>query len=532
MKKIITICAALIMTANVFAQAPQKMSYQAVIRNSSNALITSTPVGMQISILQGSASGIAVYIETQTPSTNANGLVSLEIGSGAPVAGTFAGINWATGPYFIKTETDPTGGTAYTISGTSELMSVPYALYSANGTPGPTGATGPSGADGAIGATGAAGATGANGATGATGTSGSADAWSRLGNVGTVDGTNFIGTTDNIPFNIRVNNQKAGRVRFNGASAGETFLGYQAGNSNTSPYNVGIGYRALFSNTTGNSNTANGISALYSNTTGNNNTASGINVLYSNTTGSNNTANGFYALYNNTTGNLNTANGPAALYTNTTGNNNTANGVNALYFNTTGFQNTANGFGAGSNITTGSNNTAIGYDAQVPTATASGQVRIGNEFIAYAGVQVAWTITSDKRWKADIQPSNLGLDFISKLKPVSYTRNNNESKKREYGFIAQELEETLISSGAADNGIITKDDEGMYGVRYNDLMAPMVKAIQELDKENEELRMKNEELKAEIKELKTESKDLNNKFSGLESMLKTLQLQLSVEAKK
>ena len=132
MKKIYSILAGLLLTASVFAQAPQKMSYQAVIRNSSNALITSTPVGMQISIMQGSPTGTAVYIETQTPSTNANGLVSLEIGTGTVITGTFSAINWAAGPYFIKTETDPTGGTAYTIAGTNELMSVPYALFSAN----------------------------------------------------------------------------------------------------------------------------------------------------------------------------------------------------------------------------------------------------------------------------------------------------------------------------------------------------------------------------------------------------------------
>ncbi len=128
MKKIITICAAILMSATIFAQAPQKMSYQAVIRNSSNALIISTPVGMQISILQGSSSGTVVYAETQTPSTNANGLVSLEIGNGTPVTGTFAGINWANGPYFIKTQTDPAGGANYSITGTSQLLSVPYAL--------------------------------------------------------------------------------------------------------------------------------------------------------------------------------------------------------------------------------------------------------------------------------------------------------------------------------------------------------------------------------------------------------------------
>ena len=132
MKKIYSILAGLLLTASVFAQAPQKMSYQAVIRNSSNTLITSAPVGMQISVLQGSASGTAVYVETQTPSTNANGLVSVEIGGGTVVSGNFSSINWATGPYFIKTETDPTGGTVYTITGTNELMSVPYALNAAN----------------------------------------------------------------------------------------------------------------------------------------------------------------------------------------------------------------------------------------------------------------------------------------------------------------------------------------------------------------------------------------------------------------
>jgi hypothetical protein len=129
MKKIITICAVLLITASVFAQTPEKMSYQAVVRNGSNALVTSTTVGMQISILQGSVSGTSIYVETQTPSTNANGLVSLEIGAGTVVSGNFTTIDWANGPYFIKTETDPTGGTNYTITGTSQLLSVPYALH-------------------------------------------------------------------------------------------------------------------------------------------------------------------------------------------------------------------------------------------------------------------------------------------------------------------------------------------------------------------------------------------------------------------
>lgn len=116
------------------AQVPQKMSYQAVIRNASNALITNSSIGMRISILQGSSIGTAVYVETQTVTTNSNGLVTLEIGTGTVVSGAFSAIAWGTNTYFIKTETDPTGGKNYTILGTSQFLSVPYALYSGDAT--------------------------------------------------------------------------------------------------------------------------------------------------------------------------------------------------------------------------------------------------------------------------------------------------------------------------------------------------------------------------------------------------------------
>lgn len=135
MKKLFTIILAVFLTATVWAQSPNKMSYQAVIRDASNNLVSSTAVAMQISILQGSIGGTAVYVETQTPTTNANGLINIELGGGTVVSGNFSTINWANGPYFVKTETDPdgaTGGIAYTITGTSQLLSVPYALYAAN----------------------------------------------------------------------------------------------------------------------------------------------------------------------------------------------------------------------------------------------------------------------------------------------------------------------------------------------------------------------------------------------------------------
>ena len=129
MKKLFTSFLSVLLTFCAFAQSPEKMSYQAVIRNSRNALVTNTQVGMQISILQYSANGTTVYLETQTPTSNANGLVSVEIGAGTVVGGDFTTIDWANGPYFIKTETDPAGGTSYTITGTSQLLSVPYALH-------------------------------------------------------------------------------------------------------------------------------------------------------------------------------------------------------------------------------------------------------------------------------------------------------------------------------------------------------------------------------------------------------------------
>ncbi len=125
MKRILTVLAAALLTAGLFAQAPQKMSYQAVIRDADNNLIMNQTIGMQISILQGSDAGNVVYSETLTPTTNDNGLVTIEIGGGAD----FAEIDWADGPYFIKTEADPDGGSSYTIEGTSQLLTVPYALH-------------------------------------------------------------------------------------------------------------------------------------------------------------------------------------------------------------------------------------------------------------------------------------------------------------------------------------------------------------------------------------------------------------------
>lgn len=127
MKKLFT-SLAICLIGLIYAQSPQKMSYQAVVRNASNALVANKSVGVQVSVLKTSASGTAVYKETfSSVSTNANGLLSIEIGGGTPATGTFSTIDWSQGPYFVKTEIDPTGGNNYTIVGISQLLSVPYA---------------------------------------------------------------------------------------------------------------------------------------------------------------------------------------------------------------------------------------------------------------------------------------------------------------------------------------------------------------------------------------------------------------------
>ncbi len=156
MKKIATFFVLLVIVLPTFAQAPQGFSYQAVIRNNANELQINKSIGMRITLLQGSVNGTVVYSETQNVMSNSNGLVTLEIGAGAG----FSAINWANGPYFIRTETDPGGGTNYSIKGVVQLLSVPYALYSktsGSSLPGPKGDTGLQGLQGDKGEIGPAG---------------------------------------------------------------------------------------------------------------------------------------------------------------------------------------------------------------------------------------------------------------------------------------------------------------------------------------------------------------------------------------
>ncbi len=128
MKKILSLFTVVILSATIWAQSPQKMSYQSVVRDSNGDLVKSASVDMQISILQGAADGAVVYAETQAPSTNENGLLSVEIGAGT-TSDDFSAINWSNGPMFVKTEIDIDNDGTYDITSTSELLSVPYAIH-------------------------------------------------------------------------------------------------------------------------------------------------------------------------------------------------------------------------------------------------------------------------------------------------------------------------------------------------------------------------------------------------------------------
>jgi hypothetical protein len=137
MKKTIYTLIALLLSASIFllfgqqavAQAPQSFKYQAIVRDGSGEIIADQPVGLQVSILQGSITGTDVYVETHAPTTNGFGLINLEIGRGTIVSGDFLSIDWGSDSYFIKIEIDVSGGTSYTEMGTTQLLSVPYALH-------------------------------------------------------------------------------------------------------------------------------------------------------------------------------------------------------------------------------------------------------------------------------------------------------------------------------------------------------------------------------------------------------------------
>jgi hypothetical protein len=280
-----------------------------------------------------------------------------------------------------------------------------------------------------------------------------------------------------------------------------TANGVNALNSNGNGYNnTASGFQALINNTTGYQNTANGVNALASNNTGHSNTANGSSALFYSTTGYYNTASGLNALYSNTTGYNNTASGVLALFSNTTGYQNIASGVQALYSNTTGVNNTAIGFSAGYGVgtysnTTGANNTFIGNESVGASATASNVITLGNGSIATLRCQVtSITSLSDKRDKKDIENLSAGLDFVGKLRPVSFVWNTRDKAKiniPDAGFIAQELLDVQEATGITIPNLVSQENPEKLEAAYGTLIPVLVQAIKELKAKVELLEEKN-----------------------------------------
>ncbi len=338
---------------------------------------------------------------------------------------------------------------------------------------------------------------------------------------------------------------------FTNTTGNNTFVGNYSGSStNSGPANTATGSNSMYNNTTGYSNTANGNSALRSNSIGFSNTAIGAEALYSNTfaahntatgyqalrvsTGEKNTASGSLALTANTQGAYNTAEGYAAMYLNTSGINNTASGYGALYSNTSGHYNLAMGSLALYATTTSQYNTALGNTAgnlynhgwnndfvgantntnghnyynviaigQGTIVTGVSMARFGNASTTSYGGWAGWSNFSDGRFKTNIHENVVGLDFIMKLRPVTYnlmatalqislmpkgdTMNQYmkiamaEKEKILYtGFVAQEVETAAKQLGFDFSGVDKpKNNNDTYGLRYAEFVVPLVKAMQE-----------------------------------------------------
>ena len=277
--------------------------------------------------------------------------------------------------------------------------------------------------------------------------------------------------------------------------ASDTAIGFAAlGSNTTGDFNTAIGFAALGSNTTGDFNTAEGSGALLLNTTGSSNTANGNNALFHNTTGFQNVATGVQALFSNTTGFHNAAAGFQALLSNTTGNHNTADGDNALVHNTTGILNTAVGGHALDQNITGSSNVALGFQAGF-NITGNGNVCIGQNIVGLAGESNVTRIgnigstaqangvfvtvgaggklgfqVSSRRYKDDIKPMDKASEALFALKPVSfrYKREIDPARSPDFGLIAEDV-------ATVNPDLVARDEEGkIVTVRYQAVNAMLL----------------------------------------------------------
>ena len=372
MKKFYLLLTLIVITAIQVAnaQAPQGIPYQAVARDNAGNLIKNQPISLRFSIHDGSASGAVVYSETHAVTTDALGLFSVNIGGGTSSA-TLADVNWGSGSKYTQVELDVAGGSNYIDMGTTQMMSVPYALYA--------GSAGSATTMGSIGSS-----SSTNGGTITSGVLNLTPADANNGGVVTTGDQTFAGNKTFVS-DLKVNGITVGR---GGGNVDENIaIGIAALPYNSTGYgNIAAGYIALLSNSTGNNNIAMGTNSLLNNNDGSNNIAIGTNTLRS-SNAYGNTALGVNSLFSNTSGTQNVASGNGALSNNTVGNYNTANGVQALYSNASGSNNTALGYQADV-AGTFSNATAIGSGAKV---AASNTIQLGNADVTNVNTSGTYT---------------------------------------------------------------------------------------------------------------------------------------------
>lgn len=296
-------------------------------------------------------------------------------------------------------------------------------------------------------------------------------------------------------------------------------------------YNVAMGSSAMEKNREGDRNVAIGYKALSGGGNPSNNVAVGAYALAASVHLEYNVALGSYSMRNTASGNLNTAVGYRSLYSNSNGSRNVALGAHALENNNVGLGNTAVGYQSMLENIAGNNNTAIGYMAgpdrdnlENTTAigyeavvTQSNSIRLGNASITSISSYAPLSVTSDRRYKELIKSIPFGLEFIKKLNPVEYVRKNSSLKNKEWGLIAQELQATLASMGYMNAAIVHADDskEKMLSVRYTELIAPIIKSIQELSAENKRLKEMAQKQQEEEDKLARELRDLKNSIHQL-----------------
>lgn len=499
MKVLFTVFAMLLVILSATAQAPKRMNYQAIARNSTGLALPHTHVQLRFSIHHNSPTGPVSYQETDTTTTNQFGLFNVAIGDGTVTAGNFSAIAWASGAHYLQVEIDITGNTNFTDMGTTQLLSVPYALYADSAGHGTAGATGATGATGPIGATGNNGTVGPTGPTGATGTQG------LQGNNGITGPQGIQGNTGPTGNDGPTGADGAtGPTGSGGGASGATGPTGTAGTTGaTGPQgNEGAPGPTGAQGATGSTGSTGPTGAM-------GNTGIGTQGITGPTgpTGAGGGATGPTGAQGPTgTQGTNGATGPQGP-TGATGPLISATTSQTLRYNGTSWV-------ANSILLNDGTNIGIGV---TPSGTYKLEV---NGAIKTFGIDEI----SDIRFKKDIAPLTNALAKVNQLQGVNYVWRQAEFPERKFedgkqlGLIAQQVEQTVPE-------IVKTDEQGYKAVEYSKLVALLIEAIKEQQKEIELLKMDNARLKNEGDQ---KSEEINHHLASLQTqidLLNTLYLQ-------